>query len=103
MLLQGNRLIILNVSGRIEQNEPLFPRQSEQELHGLRLSLQLRSVTEFECLPSVGIVSEPLTQLIAGSDLAQPVIRLERLLGDAPWPKRRSTSTRTPSLGSTGS
>src|SRR5438270_5191330 len=103
-LAQHDRFVVLLVPGTVKQCDRTLPCQRKQFMKLLLTlgSLKLRVVTPLEFLPAPWIMPEPLAQLIGGSKLAEPEVKLESVLPDPARPESVNQDSLSASVGSGG-
>ena len=103
-LAQRDRFVVLLVPGTVKQCDGTLPCQRKQFMKLLLTlgSLKLRVVTPLEFLPAPWIMPEPLAQLIGGSKLAEPEVKLESVLPDSARPESVNQDSLSASVGSGG-
>src|SRR5947207_15650732 len=71
---QHQRVIAPRVARRVEERQALLPGALAQSLEHRRLSAELRAIAPDELRPAPGALVEPLTQLRARREVAEPAI-----------------------------
>ena len=96
---QCNGVVMNLVAGRIYERDYTFSRKFSKfvELFRVRIDLSAIPITEF--LPAVGIMSEPLPQLGAGSNVFGPMIDSGVYFCHAAWPEAVDQNPRAVTFG----
>src|SRR6185312_7602755 len=74
---QRHGVVVLGVVGAVEQRDVVGREGVEQRPPRLGVLVELADVAALELLPALGVVAEPLAQLVAGPDLGQPGLHPE--------------------------
>lgn len=100
--LQREGPVMLRVVGGVNECDASVVRPCEQRLPRIGVRTQFDEVATLELGPAFGIVTEPASQLLLGATSLIHSSRWSRSLL-TPRGHNRSTSTRHPSVASTGS